>query len=134
VFDVSFVELMIIGVVALIVLGPEKLPGAARTVGGLLRRARASWQSVRSEIERELAAEELKRNMADMKSSVDAATSTFNEPAAGYGHERPTFAPAKTAASVPIDDAPTEDAPTDNAPTDNAPTDNAPASAGRRDG
>ena len=51
-FDVSFIELMIIGIVGLIVLGPEKLPVAARTVGGFVRRARNSWNSVRSEFER----------------------------------------------------------------------------------
>ena len=55
-FDVSFVELMVIGLVALIVLGPERLPGAARTVGAMVRKARNSWNSVKSEIERELAA------------------------------------------------------------------------------
>jgi sec-independent protein translocase protein TatB len=56
VFDVSFIELITIGAVALVVLGPERLPAAARTVGGLLRRARSSWLSVREEFERELAA------------------------------------------------------------------------------
>ncbi|HET9482321.1 MAG TPA: Sec-independent protein translocase protein TatB [Xanthomonadales bacterium] len=103
-FDVSFVELMIIGVVALIVLGPEKLPGAARTVGGLLRRARASWQSVRAEIERELAAEEMKRNMASMKASVDAATAPFAEPAEGYA--TPAAKAPEAADAPPATDAP----------------------------
>ena len=70
-FDVSFVELMLIGVVALIVLGPEKLPTAARTVGRFVRRARSSWNSVRSEFEREFAAEELKRSMREAAASVD---------------------------------------------------------------
>ena len=46
-FDVGFVELLVIGVVALLVLGPERLPAAARTVGGLLRKARSSWNSLR---------------------------------------------------------------------------------------
>ena len=70
-FDVSFVELMLIGVVALIVLGPQKLPTAARTVGRFVRRARSSWNSVRSEFEREFAAEELKRSMREAAASVD---------------------------------------------------------------
>ena len=52
-------EVGLIAVVALLVLGPERLPGAARTAGALLRRARASWQNVQQEIERELAAEDL---------------------------------------------------------------------------
>lgn len=70
-FDIGFSELVLIGIVALLVLGPERLPGAARTVGALLRRARASWATVRSEVERELAAEELKRSMQDTIASVD---------------------------------------------------------------
>ncbi|MBL8300893.1 MAG: twin-arginine translocase subunit TatB [Rhodanobacteraceae bacterium] len=70
-FDIGFSEFVLIGVVALIVLGPERLPGAARTVGALLRRARSSWANVRNEVERELAAEELKRSMHETVSAVD---------------------------------------------------------------
>src|SRR6187551_3166034 len=72
-FDVSFVELMVIGVVALLVLGPERLPGAARTVGAMVRRARNSWTSVKSEIERELAAEEMKKTLRDTAKPLDLA-------------------------------------------------------------
>ena len=53
-FDVGFSELVLIGVVALVVLGPERLPGAARTAGAVLRRARNSWASVKAEVEREI--------------------------------------------------------------------------------
>lgn len=65
-FDVGFSELVLIAVVALLVLGPERLPGAARTVGALLRRARASFESVKAEVERELRDEELKRALKDL--------------------------------------------------------------------
>jgi len=57
-------------VIALIVLGPERLPRAARFAGLWVRRARAQWYSVRSEFERELAAEDLKRSMNDARSSL----------------------------------------------------------------
>lgn len=70
-FDIGFSEFVLIGIVALIVLGPERLPGAARTVGALLRRARNSWTNLRSEVERELAAEELKRSLRDTAAAVD---------------------------------------------------------------
>ena len=70
-FDVSFIELLVIGIVGLLVLGPERLPVAARTVGGLVRRARQSWLSVRSEFERELAAEDLKRTMRETAQDLD---------------------------------------------------------------
>ena len=62
-FDVGFSEILITMVVALLVLGPERLPRAARFAGLWVRRARAQWASVRAELERELATEELKREL-----------------------------------------------------------------------
>ena len=73
-FDVSLVELAVIALVALLVLGPEKLPRAARTVGLYVRKAKQSWYSVRADIERELAADELKRSLKRAEDSVRAAS------------------------------------------------------------
>ena len=64
-FDFSFGEMMVVGLVALVVLGPERLPKAARFVGLWVRRARAQWYSVKSELEREIASEDLRRSLAD---------------------------------------------------------------------
>jgi sec-independent protein translocase protein TatB len=83
-FDVGFSELLIIGVVALLVLGPERLPHAARFAGLWVRRARAQWASVRAELERELETERLRSDiesagrqvaepMRDLESSFRAA-------------------------------------------------------------
>ena len=69
-FEVSLVELAVIGLVALLVLGPERLPRAARMAGLYLRKARATWYSIRSDIERELAAEDLKRAMKDTQRNL----------------------------------------------------------------
>ncbi|MDH5822053.1 Sec-independent protein translocase protein TatB [Luteimonas sp. RD2P54] len=69
-FDIGFSELFLIAVVALVVLGPERLPRAARFAGLWVRRARAQWHSVRSELERELAAEELKRSLHDAEDAM----------------------------------------------------------------
>lgn len=80
-FDVSFVELMVIGIVALLVLGPERLPGAARTVGAFVRRARNSWNSVKSEIEREIAAEEMKKTLRDTAKPLDLGAEIRREAA-----------------------------------------------------
>ena len=66
-FEIGFGEIALIAVVALLVLGPERLPGVARTVGALVRRARASWQNVKGEIERELAAEDMKKNLDEAR-------------------------------------------------------------------
>lgn len=86
-FEVGFSEIALIAVVALLVLGPERLPGVARTVGALVRRARASWQNVRSEIERELAAEDMKRSIdearraADLRPEIHAAAADIEKTA-----------------------------------------------------
>lgn len=70
-FDIGFSEIALIAVVALVVLGPERLPRVARTAGALLRRARNNWQQVRGEIERELAAEDLRREVQEARAAID---------------------------------------------------------------
>ncbi|HEX7234452.1 MAG TPA: Sec-independent protein translocase protein TatB, partial [Nitrosospira sp.] len=60
-FDISFAELVVIAVVALIVVGPERLPKAARTLGYLLGRAQRYVADVKSDIQREMELEELKK-------------------------------------------------------------------------
>lgn len=62
-FDIGFSELFVVALVALVVLGPERLPKAARFAGLWVRRARAQWYSVKAELENELAADELKRSL-----------------------------------------------------------------------
>lgn len=69
-FDIGFSEIVVIAVVALIVLGPERLPKAARFAGLWVRRARAQWYSVKSEFEREMAAEDLKRSLDEAKQTL----------------------------------------------------------------
>ncbi|MEJ2059942.1 MAG: Sec-independent protein translocase protein TatB [Gammaproteobacteria bacterium] len=59
-FDIGFTELLLIMIVALIVVGPERLPGLARTIGLWVGKARSYINSVRDEVERELNADELK--------------------------------------------------------------------------
>lgn len=60
-FDVGFSELIVIGLVALIVIGPERLPGVARTVGHLLGRLQRYVNDVKSDINREIQLDELKK-------------------------------------------------------------------------
>ena len=69
-FDVGFWELTIIAIVALLVIGPERLPGVARTVGLWLGRIRGFVTSVKADIDRELKADELKRIMEKQAEST----------------------------------------------------------------
>lgn len=70
-FDIGMGELGLIAVVGLLVLGPERLPRVARTTGALLRKARQSWHSVRADIEREFAAEDLKQTLRQTAAAAD---------------------------------------------------------------
>jgi sec-independent protein translocase protein TatB len=78
-FDLGFSELLMIAVVALVVLGPERLPKAARFAGLWVRKARAQWVSVRSELERELAADELQRSLAESREAMHDLDSAMRE-------------------------------------------------------
>lgn len=87
-FDIGFSEIFVIAVVALLVLGPERLPKAARFAGLWVRRARAQWHSVKSELETELAAEELKRSLRETEDSMRDAR---DEIRAGIDEARDRF-------------------------------------------
>jgi sec-independent protein translocase protein TatB len=73
--DLSVGKLLLLAVIALLVLGPEKLPGAARTAGAMLRRVRRGWDSVRAEVTRELEAEELRAKLREAQAATRAAMS-----------------------------------------------------------
>lgn len=70
--ELNFGKLLLLAVIALIVLGPEKLPKAARMAGAMLRRLRLGWESVRSEVERELQMEEIRRAARETAERADA--------------------------------------------------------------
>lgn len=71
--EISLGKMVLLALIALIVLGPEKLPGAARTAGALLRRVRSGWDNVRAEVERELEIEEIKRSAREAVAGAEAA-------------------------------------------------------------
>jgi sec-independent protein translocase protein TatB len=62
-FDIGFLELVLLSVVALVVLGPEKLPGAIRTVSLWIGRLRRSFNSIKQDIEKEIGADEIRRQL-----------------------------------------------------------------------
>lgn len=62
-FDIGFMELLLVGIVALLVLGPEKMPGAIRTGALWIGRARRSFNKVKIEIEQQLNADEIRRQL-----------------------------------------------------------------------
>ncbi len=79
-FGIGFNELALIALVALIVLGPEKLPGVARTAGVMARRARLAWNDLQSEIQGDIDLQAIKREFSGTIDTVrEAAKSLENE-------------------------------------------------------
>lgn len=86
-FDISFTELMVIGMIALVVIGPERLPKVARTIGHLLGRAQRYVNDVKTDIKREMDAGDLnniknqfEEAASTMKASLDDASKTISNP------------------------------------------------------
>lgn len=85
-FDVGFSELVVIALVALVVIGPEKIPTVARTLGALVRRMRSYIASVQGEIEREMQLSELNQLQQSMQApsahaSIASAQMLAKQPA-----------------------------------------------------
>lgn len=80
-FEIGFSELVIIGVVALIVIGPERMPKVARTAGLLYGRLQRYVSSVKSDISQEMKLDEIRRVGQDFKQSIESAASDVGQQA-----------------------------------------------------
>ncbi len=102
-FDIGFTELLLIGVVALVVLGPDRLPGAVRTAGLWIGRIKRSFSAIKAEVEREIGADEIRRQLhneqileleRDMQSiKSDLLSPSSPTPVASSGAEAKPTAP-----------------------------------------
>ena len=107
-FELGWIEIGIVGVIALVVLGPERLPKAARFAGLWVRKARAQWFAVKSELERELAAEELKASLQAEREAIRDAVRQLDDEAREL----------RAVVQDPGPAAPSPEASTDAPPTD----------------
>ena len=85
-FEVGFSELLLVGIVALLVLGPERLPVAARTLGRGLGQARRAMQGLRTQLEREIElpnfdSAPLQRLEQEMRQGISLAAPPASDPA-----------------------------------------------------
>ena len=90
-FDIGFAELLLIGVVGLLVVGPEQLPGAVRTTLAWVNRFRRSFDQIRTEVRRELHNDEvmqkLKAESREFEKQVKETTSSLEREVHGLGNE-----------------------------------------------
>jgi sec-independent protein translocase protein TatB len=78
-FDFSFAEMLIVGIVALLVIGPERLPAVARKVGTYVARMRRFVSSVRTDVEREFRTDELQRMLKQQQDELQSLKDVVNE-------------------------------------------------------
>ncbi|WP_426701900.1 Sec-independent protein translocase protein TatB [Rhodanobacter sp. Col0626] len=123
--EISLGKLVLLALIALIVLGPEKLPGAARTAGALLRRVRSGWDNVRAEVERELEIEEIRRTARAAAAQAEAAQNEvrdgvrqMHEPLSKTAEEIAALVKPEPSATIAAELVAPELAAVDDAPVD----------------
>ncbi|WP_136255575.1 Sec-independent protein translocase protein TatB [Onishia niordana] len=84
-FDIGFLELLIIGVVGLLVLGPERLPKAARTVGLWIGKIKRTVSGMQRDISAQLEAEELRQKLDEQQKKLDASLQKAKQGVERYG-------------------------------------------------
>ena len=100
-FDIGVTKIAIIGGIALIVIGPEKLPGLARTFGTMLGRARRYVADVKEEVNRSMDLDELRKAQASLQDAAHAVQSSIDQSTAAIEHSI-AEATAQDAASEPV--------------------------------
>ncbi|WP_020558233.1 Sec-independent protein translocase protein TatB [Thiofilum flexile] len=78
-FESSFLEMLVIGIVALLVIGPERLPTVARTIGGWIGRIKRFVAKSKADIEHELRADELRDMLAKQEEELRNLKIMMNE-------------------------------------------------------
>ncbi|HFC91848.1 MAG TPA: twin-arginine translocase subunit TatB [Leucothrix mucor] len=78
-FDAGFTEVMVIAVIALLVIGPERLPEVAAKVGGWIGKAKAFVSSTKADIEREFQASEMRDILSEQKKEIEELRQMVNE-------------------------------------------------------
>lgn len=89
-FDIGFFELMLIAGLGLIILGPERLPKAARTVGMYIGRIRRQMSNIQQDIERQIREEDLRDKLKDPFTRFDEDGESIHPPASDSAEAKPT--------------------------------------------
>ena len=105
-FDMGFTEMMLIGIVALIVIGPERLPGVARTAGKYFGRLKRFMTTVRADVEQELRADELREILAQQQRELDTLKDSISETGKELGDEAAAVGKAGEELAASLEDDP----------------------------
>ncbi len=108
-FDIGFAEMLIIGIVALLVIGPERLPGVARKAGVYFARLRRFVTNVRADVEREFRTDELQRMLQQQQDELQSLKDAVNETRKDADLESIEAAVMEAAAEASKDEQPNKD-------------------------
>jgi sec-independent protein translocase protein TatB len=108
-FDIGFSELLVIALVALIVIGPERLPKVARTLGHLFGRMQRYVNDVKADISREMELDELKKIQSSMEDAARSFQSSVSKEVSETESEFNKLAAAAQPAPEPKPDSPSPD-------------------------
>lgn len=115
-FDIGFAELLLIGVVGLLVVGPEQLPGAVRTVMAWINRFRRSFEQIRTEVRRELHNDEVMQKLREESREFEQKVRDTAQSVNTELEAIESLGGASAPSSAPNDAAPHPAGPADQAP------------------
>jgi sec-independent protein translocase protein TatB len=107
-FDIGFPELMIVSIVALLVVGPERLPGAIRSMSLWIGRFRRSFTNIKQEIEKEIGADEIRSQlynesiMQDLEKTKDVFEDVKNDVNSAINDMGTSISDLKSTATAPL--------------------------------
>jgi len=127
-FDMGFTELALIGIVALVVIGPERLPGVARTAGKYFGRLKRFMTTIKADVEQELRADELRSILADQQKELNTLKDSISGAGKEFEKEVNAVSEAGESLAQSLDETPAQsEAETTLESADNSATETTPA-------
>jgi len=117
-FDAGFLEMLVIGIIALVVIGPERLPAVARTVGGWIGKARAFVDNTKRDIEREINATEMRELLDSQKKEIDELRNIMDDTKQSFQKEASEVKKSFTESASSLQDSLKADSSSDTKPSE----------------
>jgi len=117
-FDAGFLEMLVIGIIALVVIGPERLPAVARTVGGWIGKARAFVDNTKRDIEREINATEMRELLDSQKKEIDELRNIMDDTKQSFQKEASEVKKSFTDSASSLQDSLKADSSSDTKPSE----------------
>jgi len=108
-FDIGFAELLVLAVIGMVVIGPERLPGVVRTVGKTMGQARRFMTGLQNQIEQEIKLDELNKKIMAETKDMEFAIKNSKPSHQNEDSETPSIAPAADIPEPPVNSIASKD-------------------------